>query len=86
MLGLLPLLYLLIRSVHFLQFDLGLLAQFRVIDQVTLDRLDNAFRFTVNEDSLNAEEGFFDSARVINVDIVVQVLDQHVREPGMLIR
>ena len=61
----------LICSVHFLEFDLSLLAQFWVVDQITLNGLDNAFGLTVNEDFLNAKEGFFNSARVINVNIVV---------------
>jgi len=46
-----------------------------VVDEIALDGLHDAFSLAVNEDFLDAEESFFDSAWVIDVRVVVKVLD-----------
>ena len=68
--SLLPLLKL-IGTVHLFQLHLSLLAQLWMIDQIAFDRLYNALLLTIDEYFLDAEEGFFNSARVINVDIII---------------
>ena len=76
----------LVRAVHLLKLDLCLLVKLRMVNQVALDGLDDAFGFTVDEDFLHAEEGLFYAGRVIDVDIVVQVLDKHVSHLGVPVR
>ena len=42
-----------------------------MVNKVSFDRLNYAFAFAVNQNSLHAKEGLFDAVGVVYVDIVV---------------
>ena len=57
-----------------------------MVDKVALNRLNDTFRLAVNENFLDGLEGLVDPAWIIDVDIVVEVLDEHVRQSRVLVR
>jgi hypothetical protein len=76
----------LVGPVHAFKLILGLHLELWMVDQVRLDGLDDSLLFTVEHDSLDREESFIDTARVVHVCVRVEVLDEHISHPGVLIR
>ena len=62
-----------------------MLLQLRVVDEAALDRLDDTLRLAVDKHPLHREECFVDSLGIVCLDVVVEVLNQHISHTRMFI-